>query len=155
MSVHVSSWAWKQNVGSAGTKLVLLKLADNANDQGVAWPHQETIAAECEVDVRTVQRAVTKLRELGLLETIRDTSRPGSPYVYRLPWNTRQNVASGGQDVGSLGDTVSLPIREPSVEPMEAINCRVCELTFASKTKLIDHRRNVHGEDVALEEEAA
>src|SRR5262249_31722625 len=107
------------------------------------------------VDVKTVQRAIVKLRELGLLEAIRDSSRPGSPYVYRLTV-TRHSVSSVDVDVVSVGDMVSLPIvREPSVEPIEATICRVCGIQAPPLTKLIDRRRNVHGEDVPLEEEAA
>jgi hypothetical protein len=68
MSVHVSSWAWKQEIGDDGAKLVLLKLADSANDDGVSWPKRETLRTECEAGHEdTVKRRLRKLRDLELV----------------------------------------------------------------------------------------
>jgi hypothetical protein len=46
-------------------KIVLLALADNANDDGVCWPSIATIARKCSKDERTVQRVITRLKEAG------------------------------------------------------------------------------------------
>jgi len=43
----------KVKVGNSARKLVLLKLADNANDNGVCWPSIKNIAEQCEVSKRT------------------------------------------------------------------------------------------------------
>ena len=67
MSIHYISQAWKTPVADAKAKLVLLKLADNANDEGVAWPHIETIVAETSLCRRSVFRALTVLEESGLI----------------------------------------------------------------------------------------
>lgn len=67
MSVEVSSWAWRQRVGDAGAKLALLKLADQANDEGECWPSRATIAEDCECDISSVKRRIRRLRELGLI----------------------------------------------------------------------------------------
>jgi hypothetical protein len=68
VSVHVSSWAWKQAIGDDGAKLVLLKLADSANDDGVSWPKRETLRSECEAGHEdTVKRRLRKLRDLDLV----------------------------------------------------------------------------------------
>ncbi|MFX0834536.1 helix-turn-helix domain-containing protein [Escherichia coli] len=48
-------------------KLVLLKLADNANDNGECYPSYHHIAKECEISKRTAMRAVDSLCEKGLL----------------------------------------------------------------------------------------
>ena len=82
MSVHVVSWAWKQRVGDAGLKLVLVKLADNADDHGYSWWSQRRLAEECEMGRATVQRKLAKLRELGLLEV--DVQPNGGSNGYRL-----------------------------------------------------------------------
>lgn len=71
MSVHVSSWAWKQEIGDDGAKLVLLKLADSANDDGVAWPARGTLMTECECkDERTIGRRLAKLKAAGLITVV-------------------------------------------------------------------------------------
>ncbi|WP_247191177.1 helix-turn-helix domain-containing protein [Escherichia coli] len=54
-------------VGDPMHKLVLLKLADNANDNGECYPSYHHIAKECEISKRTAMRAVDSLCEKGLL----------------------------------------------------------------------------------------
>jgi biotin operon repressor len=63
MSVHYTSAAWKTRIPCHTTKLVLLKLADSANDQGVSWPHVETIARETGISRASVFRSIAKLKE--------------------------------------------------------------------------------------------
>ncbi|HHE5945808.1 TPA: helix-turn-helix domain-containing protein [Escherichia coli] len=48
-------------------KLVLLKLADNANDNGECYPSYHHIAKECEISKSTAMRAVDALCGKGLL----------------------------------------------------------------------------------------
>jgi hypothetical protein len=119
MSVHVSSWAWKQTIADAVAKLVLLKLADNANDKGLAWPHQKTVARECECSERTVRRKVSYLKDRGLLEVARDSSRKGLPNLYRLPFDSIGHIGlTGVVDGLSVQDRMaSLISTEPSIEP--------------------------------------
>ena len=68
MSIHMTSQAWKTPVGSLAAKLVLLKLADNASDDGKAWPHIETIAAETGLARSSVFRALDELEKSGIVE---------------------------------------------------------------------------------------
>lgn len=70
MSSHYVSAAWKFRTGNAGLKLVLLKLAENANDEGFSWWGQKTLAPECEMSRSTVQRKLDGLRDLGVLEVV-------------------------------------------------------------------------------------
>ena len=67
MSIKAMNWAWEQNL-SPGSKLVLMALADNADDQGYCWPKIKTIAAKCCVSERTAQRLVKDLLDSGLLK---------------------------------------------------------------------------------------
>lgn len=67
MSVHIASRAWKHRVKDPGAKLVYLKLADNANDRGECYPSKAKIAAECEMDERTVQRKLAYLERNGFI----------------------------------------------------------------------------------------
>lgn len=51
----------------ATVKIVLLKLADNANDNGKCWPSMARIAHETELSERSVVRAMDDLKESNLI----------------------------------------------------------------------------------------
>ena len=68
MSIAAMTWAWGLEELPPGETLVLLALADQANDQGLCWPSQETIASKARCSLRSVKRAVNSLRNAGLLE---------------------------------------------------------------------------------------
>jgi len=75
------STAWTAAGCASSTKLVLLALADNANDAGVCWPAIPSIARRCSLDERTVYRAIATLEGLGHVTT---ESRPGRSTIYRV-----------------------------------------------------------------------
>jgi len=67
MSLDLMSWAFKQDI-EPGPKLVLLALADHANGQtGLCIPGQKSLADQCSMSVRTVQRHIQVLEDSGLL----------------------------------------------------------------------------------------
>lgn len=68
MSMTLMVKALKTKVGNPLRKLVLLKLADNANDQGECWPSYQYIADQCEMSKRSVMMHINKLIEDGLLK---------------------------------------------------------------------------------------
>lgn len=61
------AWAWQQPVDDSTRKLVLVKLADSANDEGVCSPTQDRLAVECGVSERTVRRHLKRLGDDGLI----------------------------------------------------------------------------------------
>ncbi len=60
------NWAWYQDLKPV-PKLVLMALADAANDQGICWPSVATIAGKVGVSTRTVQRVMQTLISCELL----------------------------------------------------------------------------------------
>jgi DNA-binding MarR family transcriptional regulator len=84
MSVHVSSVVWKLRDITATQKLVLLFLADKANDDGVCWPGRTTIADECCLTARTVITATNELVAKGYLRVEHDPSDRYGTNVYHL-----------------------------------------------------------------------
>jgi len=112
VSVHVSSWAWKQEIGDDGAKLVLLKLADSANDDGVAWPKRETLQSECEAGHEdTIKRRLRKLRDLGLIISVpwHDANGRQTSSMYVLPHrgipsaDRLWQIVEGANRKGSVG----------------------------------------------------
>lgn len=61
------SWAWGRPLGPAA-KLVLMALADIADDQGICWPSVGHLATKCTISERTAQRLLAGLERLGLIE---------------------------------------------------------------------------------------
>lgn len=55
-------------VGNSLRKLVLIKLADNANDKGECWPSYQHIADQCECSKSAVRNHIDALEEMGLLK---------------------------------------------------------------------------------------
>jgi DNA-binding transcriptional regulator YhcF (GntR family) len=78
MSVLLMTKAWKINVENAARKLVLIKLADNANEQGICWPSYKNLAINCEMSRRTVMRHVEDLILTGF---IKKQSRKGGVHI--------------------------------------------------------------------------
>ncbi|MFC1602321.1 helix-turn-helix domain-containing protein [Pseudomonadota bacterium] len=60
------NWAWRQNLRPT-SKLILMAIADSADDQGICWPAVPTVAAKCSVSDRTVQRVIQMLTADGLM----------------------------------------------------------------------------------------
>jgi hypothetical protein len=54
MSSKAVGWAFEQYAGSPGAKVVLMALADEANDKGECWPGQKRIAFKAEMSDRAV-----------------------------------------------------------------------------------------------------
>lgn len=77
MSIRAISWAWTQQVKSS-QKLVLMALADSADDFGEARVSQSFLAWKTEYSERFVRKAITELEEAGLMTRVRTTRRDGT-----------------------------------------------------------------------------
>ncbi len=78
MSIRLMTAVWKCNattVPIASHRLMLLKLADCANDDGWGWPAMATIAAACGVSVRQAQKIKAALVKGGFVHV--ETSSNG------------------------------------------------------------------------------
>lgn len=129
MSNRYITAAMEMQVGSPTKKLILIKLADNANDDGVCWPSYGTIARHCGVDKRTVMRHIKQLEDMGVLaKKHRMTSHGNTSNVFQIyipaPALTRgDNLSLGGDSSDTRGVTVGSPRGchpchpEPSLEP--------------------------------------
>lgn len=92
------TWAWETSLPST-EKMVLLCLCDHANDDGQCWPSMARIARKCSVTDRTVQRAIKRLRDWGILT---GDCEPGRTYKFQI--NPRHDVTP---------DTMSPPTSTP------------------------------------------
>lgn len=81
MSVHVSSAVWKITGISPSQKLILLKLADHADDDGRCWPSIRRMSQETCLGKSTVFRQLREMEEAGWLQRVQ---RAETSTVYRL-----------------------------------------------------------------------
>ena len=85
MSVKFSSRVWEFSHSTGTDRLVLLALADNADDNGECWPSIRHLARKCRIDTRTVQRHIRSLELLGEVRVIVGGGRS------RMAGGTRSN----------------------------------------------------------------
>ena len=85
MSIKAMVWAWAQDI-EARDKLVLMPLADHADDDGICWPGIKGVAVKNRISERAAQRHLANLQELGLLEVTPQYRPDGSrtTNLYRL-----------------------------------------------------------------------
>ncbi len=155
MSIAIMSQLFKAHLGSTGRKMLAVRLADFADDDGKGiWPTVGRLARETELSERKVQRTLAEFVDEGLLIVVKKGgSRPGEGTRYdfnmgvlaRLP--SSKSVADGCQGVthdtvspmtpatatgdtddgyGCHGDTQT--VIEPPVEPSEREGAREADL---------------------------
>lgn len=71
MSWEATNWAVRQTAGSPVAKLLLLLLADRADENHSCFPSLKLLAQESESSVATVKRHLDRLRDAGLIEWTR------------------------------------------------------------------------------------
>ena len=62
---------WDTPCRNCTAKLVLVALADNANDQGFCFPGIEHLASKCDLSLHGIRLQIKKLEEDGLLRVER------------------------------------------------------------------------------------
>lgn len=133
MSMNLMAKAMSIKVGNPLRKLVLIKLADNANDEGECWPSYQHIADQCEVSRSTVKSHIRALEDMGLLK--REFRRKGElnqSNVFYLTLDNAQQIppesGGAGADRGRAGadlgggagaDPRTYHSFEPVKEPLE------------------------------------
>ncbi|ECI1616516.1 helix-turn-helix domain-containing protein [Salmonella enterica subsp. enterica serovar Give] len=109
MSMMLMVKAMQIKVGNPLRKLVLLKLADNASDQGECWPSYQYIADQCEISKRSVMNHIDELCKSGLLKKVfRKGPKGNATNVYILTIPGAGDSLGVVQEIhqGSAGDSL-------------------------------------------------
>jgi hypothetical protein len=138
MSIRVMTAVWDSEAYEGGTLLVLLAMADWAQDDGTkVYPKMETLAAKARLSVRGAQMCVATLKADGVIVEVSASRRGrGTEYqivldkVKKLHRNDCTAISSGENTntVGVQSATVGVQSdvshidnhQEPSVEPSNA-----------------------------------
>ncbi|CSQ82933.1 helix-turn-helix domain-containing protein [Shigella sonnei] len=131
MSMNLMAKAMNIKVGNPLRKLILIKLADNANDNGECWPSYQHVADQCEVSRSTVKSHIRALEEMGLLK--RECRRKGElnqSNVFYLTLDNAQAGAALGGGAGAAPRTYHSfePVNEPKNIMFEHVRTE-CEKT--------------------------
>ena len=101
MSMRLMVQAMNCEVGNPARKLVLLKLADNANDDGVCFPSYQYIADKCEMSKRSAISHIDDLIKMGFVSKKARKNKDGSStnlYLLHLTKGS-ENSALGGEKI--------------------------------------------------------
>lgn len=115
MSMLLMVAAMKAKLGNPIRKLVLIKLADNANDDGMCWPSYRHIADHCEIDRKTAIRHIEWLEANKFLtkQYRKDEDCGNKSNVYRI------DIDGGIKSLGVQNPQGS-PTKSPPPSPTES-----------------------------------
>lgn len=138
MSHKASNWAWEWVSQLSGkSSLILLKLADLADDEGFCHPSYNYIARMAGCERRTVIRAISDMEQRGLIAVVdRDRKRANGSYtsnVYCLQLKTLPSDKKSlgvvtkshhlvTSDVTTPSDIAVSPLYDPSVRTVSDKN---------------------------------
>ena len=110
MSVRTISAVWEHSRQSGTGLLMLLALADFADDRGNAYPAVGTLARKCRMSPRNAIYILKGLQESGELE-VRTNQGPRGTNRYRVVLEALKGVqpASGVQPVAGVQSSVATP----------------------------------------------
>ena len=116
MSMRLMVQAMNCEVGNPARKLVLLKLADNANDDGICFPSYQYIADKCEMSKRSAISHIDDLIKMGFVSKKARKNKDGSSTNLYLLHLTKggENSALGGENSALGGSENSAPITSHS-----------------------------------------
>ena len=112
MSNRASTLVWDHAHYTGTRKLVLLALADAANQEGLCWPSMKTIARMAGCSERRAQEHIGVLEEAGWIERI---PQPGRANWYRVkePPTAAETPAEPMQDITDDTETEGCEISHP------------------------------------------
>ncbi|CAM4450112.1 helix-turn-helix domain-containing protein [Vibrio agarivorans] len=86
MAIQLLLQSTQVSTGSPITKLILIQLASKADQRGACYPSHHCLARECDISIRTVQRHLTILFEMGILTKTNRFDKQGvqSSNLYQL-----------------------------------------------------------------------
>jgi hypothetical protein len=78
MSIKVMTEVWEHSKAKSTDLLVLLALADMANDEGECWPSMSTIGRKCRINTRNARARIYSLKNLGEVVVIESGGKSSS-----------------------------------------------------------------------------
>lgn len=138
MSGAVVGWAFKQKLTST-QKLVLVAIADNAQDDGKAWPGKHTIIKKTGLGKSSVYRSLDELEEAGLLRRGEDDRKVECFWLSVPRW---EESSHSGTTIPTVGKPL---MEEPSVKRKRTKKA-VHEKKKGTEQRTVDRKRVTEAE---------
>ena len=103
MSMRLMVQAMNCEVGNPARKLVLLKLADNANDDGICFPSYQYIADKCEMSKRSAISHIDDIIKMGFV-----TKKARKIKMVQVQIYIFYTLSRGGEKSAPGGENISL-----------------------------------------------
>ena len=125
MSLEAYRDVWEHSKAKGTARLILLALADHADENGVAWPSLSRLAKYANVHVSNVSKNISRLIEMGEISRVGTVpsgkGKPGTKYKIITP---RQRGIIKSKPSGVAQTIPALARYEPSVEPSLSLSYR-------------------------------
>ena len=141
MSIKISRAVWQKSKQTSSALLVLLALADFADDQGYAWPSNSTLAIKCRFSRRYIQKIISNLLKSGeIIKANKKKGYPSNVYFLKIAFSPDQqedrNNRSPQDDHMNAEDT---SYRSPNPSLTHQINHQSINNEVSIKTQKIQN----------------
>ena len=108
MSFRVSALAWMVPVEKSTERLVLLALADRADDEGKnCYPSVETICGMTQMNRKTVFAVISRLAERGVLSVRKREVHNSNEYLLHIEdWPKNGSTENGSVRISVSGEVI-------------------------------------------------
>ena len=118
MTIRAMNWAWGIELPPA-MKLVLLKLADRANDDGECWPGMDVVADACCISKSSMIRYLAKMEEMGMLSIEHRKGENGKQqanlYKLNMQYEPGVKLTPGNDEPGVKSDDSRVSLVTPEI----------------------------------------
>jgi hypothetical protein len=133
MSVHITSAVWKQSKAAGNARLIMLSLADQANDDGLCWPSIDNIAKRVLLSQATVYRLLNEL-EFDLKE-IRRESRSGRASRFYVLLGVEAETADPSQSATPDPSQIETPLKPRPLAPVRGTPRKLRDTPLTGETQ--------------------
>lgn len=137
----VANWLRERKELTMTAKVLYATLVQHANDEGVAWPSQETLAQEMGCTDRCVRSGLALLEEHGLIET----QQPGlgASNRYRFGWHEWMGIPEPRPEESSARPELFSARPEKSSKDKNQV--KESSIRGVSPSDILDHFNKVSG----------
>ena len=112
MSIQAMTWALKQPIKPAAAKLLLIAIANYANQDGKAWPSKMTLAADCSSNKSDICKRMRQLSDMGLI-SVKERRVDGASLSSVITLNISAQRGGGIYPTPTVGPNGHKPSLEP------------------------------------------
>ena len=114
------AYVWQHSQHDGNELILLLAIADFANEHGIAWPSIATLARRARIDERTAQRAIKRIAATGELR-FQPGAGPAGTNLYQVVMQTTKDLFEGGGNLppGNLPGVAKGPVGGGAAVPPE------------------------------------